>query len=164
MSVRNTVGVVALGACISMSAHGRDSKPKNLPLGVFDALAKYEAAYDADHCAQYLRERKKQCHQTYRNNFKWQEIVITPSGQTAILVESDNMGFCGSAGCSLYLLIEKPDGNFVQVLGADGDTGTLGQIKVLKDATRGYYNVQKTWRDGKNRTLYLWDGLGYSAR
>jgi hypothetical protein len=164
MGVRNTVGVVALAACICMSVQCRDAKSKNLPPGIFKALAKYEAAYDADYCAQYSGERKKQCHQTYRTNLNWQELVITPSGQTAILVESDNMGFCGAAGCSLYLVIEKPDGNFVQVLGTDGDTGTLGRIKVLKDTTRGYYNIQKTWRDDKSRTLYLWDGLRYSAR
>jgi hypothetical protein len=41
--------------------------------------------------------------------------------------------------------------------------GALGEIKVLKDITKGHYNIQKTWHDGKTQTLYLRDGLRYAA-
>jgi hypothetical protein len=74
------------------------------------------------------------------------------------------MGACGTAGCSLYLFVQQPDAKFVQILGTNGETGALGDIRVLKDITKGHYAIQKTWRDGKTRTIYSWDGARYSAR
>jgi hypothetical protein len=93
----------------------------------------------------------------------WRQLLIAPSGQAAILVESKNMGSCGSAGCSLYLFVRQPDGEFIQVLGMQGDTGALERIKVLKTVTEDHYNIQKTWADGKTHTIYQWNGMRYSA-
>ena len=160
MAFRNTLGVVALAMCICVSALGHDAKSKSLPLGVLKALAADENAY----CEQFLGDRKKGCRHDFRSKLSWLELKITPSEQAAFLVENRNMGACGSAGCSLYLFVQQPNAGFVQVLGTDGETGELTEIKVCRDMTNGHYNLQKTWRDGKKLTLYLRDGLRYSAR
>jgi len=160
MRLRTIVAVVALVAYISVSLRGASSKSRSLPPGVLQALSNDEK----DYCERFLGDYKKGCHQAFRTNLLWLELEIAPSEQAAILVENHNMGACGSEGCSLYLFVQQPDARFVQVLGADGDTGALGDIKVLKDMTKGHYNIQKTWRDSKTQTLYLWDGLRYSAR
>jgi hypothetical protein len=93
----------------------------------------------------------------------WDELVVTPQGRTAILVENHNIGACGSAGCTLYLFLQRQDMAFVQVLGAYGEVGALHQVNAMKSVSGGYYNIQKTWRDGKTRTIYGWDGERYSA-
>jgi hypothetical protein len=160
MAFRNTLGGVALAICIWVSALGHDAKSKSLPPGVLKALASDENAY----CGQFLGDRKKGCSHDFRSNLLWLELKIAPSEQAAILVENHNMGACGSAGCSLYLFVQQPNAGFVQVLGTDGETGELTDFKVLQDMTNGHYNLQKTWRDGKKQTLYLWDGQRYSAR
>jgi hypothetical protein len=160
MGFRNKVGVVTLATGICMTLHGANAKSKSLPPGVLRALAEDEN----DYCEQFLGDYKKGCHQTFQANLLWLELEIAPSEQVAILVENHNLGACGSAGCSLYLFVQLPDAKFVQVLGTDGESGALGDIKVLKDITKGHYNIQKTWRDGKTQTLYLWDGRRYSAR
>ena len=132
-------------------------KSKSLPPGVLKALAADEKEY----CDDVLGELKKGCHQTFRANLSWLELVITPSEQTAILVLDENRGSCGSAGCGLSLFVQQPDAKYTQVLG--WEVGTLQSIDVLKTVTKNHYNIQKTWRDGKTRTLYMWDGRRYSA-
>jgi hypothetical protein len=136
------------------------TKSTSLRPGVFEALAEDEKGY----CDQFLGDYKKGCNQAFRANLLWLELEIAPSEQAAILVENHNMGACGSAGCSLYLFVQQPDAKFVQVLGTNGETGALADIIVLKDITKGHYDIQKAWRDGRTRTLYLWDGVRYSAR
>jgi hypothetical protein len=153
MDIRYAVGVVALVTCCCMSLHGDSPKSKGLPPGVLKALASAEKAY-CDHF-----EDKKGCHRTFRVNLSWRELVITPSGQKAFLVE--NGVSCGSAGCALSLFVQQPDAKYVQVL---GEVGTLASVRVLKTVTKDHYNVQKIWHDGKTQTLYLWDGLRYSAQ
>lgn len=131
-------------------------KSKSLPSGVLQALA----AHEKDYCYQFSF---KNCRQTFQANLLWDELVVSPQGQTAILVENRNIGFCGSAGCALYLFLQRRDMTFVQVLGAYGEVGALDKVKVLKSVSGGYYNLQKTWRDGKTRTIYGWDGERYTS-
>jgi hypothetical protein len=133
-------------------------QPKSLPPRVLNALVEDEKVY----CDQFLGDFRKDCRQEFRRNLLWLELEIAPS-ENAILVENHNTGACGSAGCSLYLFVEQPDGRFVQVLGTNGEVGAIKEIKVLKDITKGHYNIQKTWHDGKTQTLYLWNGRRYSA-
>jgi hypothetical protein len=139
-----------------MALHADSPKSKRLPLGVIKALASAEK----DYCDHF--EDKKGCHRTFRANLSWHELVITPSGQTAFLVE--NRKSCGSAGCALSLFVQQSDAKYVQVLGTGGEIGTLGSVRILKTVTEDHYNVQKTWHDGKTQTLYLWDGSRYSAQ
>jgi len=155
MIIRCTFGVLALVMCC-LSLHADSPTSKHLPPGVLKALALAEQAY-CDHF-----EDKKGCHRNFRANLVWHELVIAPSGQTAFLVE--NRESCGSAGCHLSLFLKQPDAKYVQVLGTGGEIGTLESISVLKTVTEDHYNIQKTWHDGKTQTLYLWDGLRYSAQ
>jgi hypothetical protein len=132
---------------------------KSLPPGVLKALAADEKEY----CDQFLGSFKKGCQQKFRANLLWHELKVAPLGRTAFLVENHNMGFCGSAGCSLHLFVQQPDAKFVQVFGKSGDVGALDRITILKTVSAGYYDIQKIWRDGKTLTVYRWDGQRYSA-
>jgi len=79
------------------------------------------------------------------------------------LVQNNNTGFCGTAGCALRLFIIETDGRFAQILGRDGEVGSLDQVRVLKTITHGHFDIQKGWRDDKRHTIYRWQGSGYSA-
>ena len=159
MRFHQTVCVLALLATTYQPLLAQAEKTKSLPSGTLSALASDEAAY----CDQYLDEWKKSCHQTFRSNLRWHEVVITPSGQTAILVENHNLGSCGSAGCSLYLFLQQQDEKFIQILDKHGETGALDEIERLKTLTNGHYDLQKTWRDGQTKTIYRWNGKRYGT-
>jgi hypothetical protein len=118
---RRIAGVVALVRCNCLSLQAGGARSKSLPPGIIKTLASYEKEY----CDQFLGDFKKSCHQTFRANLLWHELEVAPQGRTAFLVENHNMGFCGSAGCSLYLFAQQTDAKFVQVLGKGGDVGTL---------------------------------------
>lgn len=157
MNGRNIVGALALVACSCLTLSADNAKSRIPPRGVVVALAADERTY----CYQY---RYDSCHQTFRANLQWRKLLITPTGRDAILVESENLGFCGSSGCSLYLFLQQPNGEFVQVLGKQGDTGDLESITVLKTITKDHFNIQKTWSDGKTHSTYRWNGLRYSLQ
>ena len=159
MDFRKKAFVVAFMTCICVSLQADSAKSKSLPLGIVKALAGNEK----DYCDQFLGDYKKGCHQTFRANLLWQEVEVAPQGRTGFLVENHNMGFCGSAGCSLYLFVQQADAKFVQVLGKNGDVGALDRVTVLKTVSAGYYDIQKMWRDGMTRTIYRWDGQRYST-
>jgi len=87
--------------------------------------------------------------------------VLTPSGDNAIVLENHNMGACGSAGCTIYVFLRQPNGGYLQVLGTQGNVGSLERISVLPTLTKGYFDLQKTWADGKTKSVFSWDGLRY---
>ena len=153
----NAVGAFALAVCSCLSSQAQMVKGRSLPSGVLKALASDER----DFCDRFLGDFKKGCGQTFRAHLHWRDLVITPSGQVAILVENGEA--CGSAGCSLSLFVQQPNGNFVQVLDRDGEVGTLGSVRVLKTVRNGHYNIRKTWHDGQAQTLYFWDNTRYST-
>jgi hypothetical protein len=153
------MSAVVLLTCIWVTLRADGANSKSLPTGVLQALIRDEK----DYCDQYSGVLRKGCKDTFRANLLWDELVVTPQGRTAILVENRNMGACGSAGCTLYLFLQRPDMAFVQVLGVHGEVGALHKVKVLKSVSGGYYNIQKTWRDGKTCTIYGWSGERYSA-
>jgi len=136
-----------------------NAEVKPLPSGVVKALAADTAIY----CDEFDDSFKKGCEETFLVNLMWRELSVTPKGFPAVLVENRNMGFCGSAGCSISLFIQKPDSQFIQTFGADGEVGNLDRVKVLKTITEGHYDIQKTWADGKTHTIYRWSGSEYSA-
>jgi hypothetical protein len=142
---------------LTQSLGNTEAKP--LPSGVVKALAPDTKIF----CDQFEDVLKKGCEQTFVVNLMWRELSVTPNGFPAVLVENRNMGFCGSAGCSLSLFIEQPGAEFVQVFGADGEVGNLDEVKVLKTAKDGHYDIQKTWADGTTHTLYRWTGSQYLA-
>jgi|SRR5882762_5684516 len=136
-----------------------NTEAKPLPSGVLKALASDEAEF----CDEFEGEFRKGCEETFRTNLMWRELSIARSGRPAVLVENKNTGFCGSAGCALSLFIPAADGQFVQTLGTDGEVGTIERLAVLKTVTNGFYDIQKTWADGRTRATYRWTGSQYSA-
>lgn len=142
---------------VTRSLGNTEAKP--LPSGVVKALASDATIY----CDEFDDSFKKGCEESFLVNLMWRELSVTPKGLPAALVENRNMGFCGSAGCSLSLFIQRPDSQFIQALGTDGDVGNLDELKLLKTTTGGYYDIQKTWADGKTHTIYRWSGSEYSA-
>jgi hypothetical protein len=157
MKLRSIVAVLGLGTYICAPLRGGEAKSNGLPSAVIAAFSADEKAY----CSQFVGDFRKGCHQTFRANLSWRELVISPSGEAAILVKNGES--CGTAGCALRLFVQSTDGNLVQVLGTDGEVGTLPSVKVLKTVTKGHYDIQKTWRDRKTQTLYQWDGERYSS-
>jgi hypothetical protein len=155
MGLHKTIGIVALLASSRISLQTENTKPKSLPSGVLQALARDEK----DYCDQFLGDFKKNCKQTFRANLMWREVELSPQGRAAFLIEIHSVGACGSAGCTLYVFVQQRNTEFVQVL---GDVGDLDSVKILKSATGGYYDIQKTWRNGKTETVYKWDGKRYS--
>ena len=131
---------------------------QGLPKGVAKAMSGDEKIF----CDLWLGSYRKGCHRKFRENLWWRQVLITPSGQAAFLVDNRNMSFCGSAGCALYLFKQESNGRFSQILGRDGDVGNLARFKVLEATTEGYYDLQKTWADGQSTTVYRWDGKRYS--
>jgi hypothetical protein len=156
MGYRMSVVMLALVSCGCLRLQANSTKSKSLPPGVLGALA----ADEKDYCDRFLGDFKKGCHRTFRAHLLWRQLVITPSGQPAILVENGES--CGSAGCTLSLFVQQSDTKFVQVLGTGVEVGTLRQIKILKTVTNGHYDIQKIWHDGKTHTVYSWDGTRYS--
>ena len=136
------------------------AEPKALSDGVLRELARAEQQYCED---QFGDRYRKGCDKKFASNLKWLEVVVTPAGQPAILVENQNLGFCGTAGCSLYLFVQKADTSYVQILGRQGDVGTLKRFAVLKEITKDHYDVQVTWSDGKGHSIYRWNGTRYAT-
>jgi hypothetical protein len=136
------------------------TEPKALPGGVLARLVHAQEVYCED---QFGNKHKKGCDKKFAAHLRWSEVVIAPAGETAILVENQNQGFCGSAGCALYLFVQKTDGSYAQVLGKQGDVGTLKRLAVLKEITKDHFNVQVTWSDDKGHSNYRWNGTRYAT-
>jgi hypothetical protein len=135
-------------------------RTKSLAPEMLRALKNYQKEYCED---QFVEGFRKDCGKKFAANFKLVKLLITPTGRTAILVENRNIGFCGSAGCSLYLLVEQADASFIQILGTGGDVGTINRVTVLKAVTAGHYDLRITWSDGKTHSIYRWNGSRYSS-
>jgi hypothetical protein len=136
-----------------------NTEQKALPHGVLEALGTDESKY----CDEFEGVFKKGCAETFRANLMWLQLQVEPGGVPGILVQNNNTGFCGVAGCGLKLFIMQPSGEFNQTLGPDGEVGTLAEIEVLKTITTGHYDIRKTWADGRTHTIYRWRGSGYSS-
>ena len=127
------------------------------------ALPKALAADEEDYCDQWSGSLRKGCRQKFRSNLLWHHVVITPAGDDAIVLESHNMGECGSAGCTIYVFVGQPNGEYAQGLGTHGDVGALERITILRTLTKGHYDIQKTWADGHTKSRYRWNGARYSV-
>jgi hypothetical protein len=130
---------------------------KNLPEAVLQALAADEMQY----CDRFIGSRKAGCHETFRANLAWEKLKITANGQFGFLIE--NKTSCGSAGCWLGLFVEDANGKAVQVLGTDGEVGILKNVAVSQELVNEHFIIAKTWKDGKTKTIYRWNGSRYAA-
>jgi len=95
-------------------------------------------------------------------NLRWRELSITPSGKSAILVENDNNGYCGSGGYQLYLFVHRTDKDFTQVLGSRGGLGMLEKVRTSDKITKGHSDICVTWSSANGHSVYQWDGSEYS--
>ena len=136
------------------------SAPQALPTGVLKQLAGEAKEYCEDQFEEGFREG---CEKKFAAHLRWRKLSITPAGESAILVENDNAGFCGSSGCALYLFVQQKGLKFTQVLGSEGGLGTLERVRVLKKITNGHYDIRVTWKDAKTHSVYQWDGSQYST-
>jgi hypothetical protein len=135
--------------------------PHTVPTGVLRQFAAEEKEYCED---QYGDRFKKGCDKEFAAHLRWRELSITPSGESAILVENDNFGFCGSGGCALHLFVQQKNMKFTQVLGSEGGLGTIERVTILKKLTNGHYDIRVTWSDAKTHSVYQWDGSQYSTK
>lgn len=150
---------LALFVALNCEQQAVPSTAKIPPEGVLKGLAPEAKEYCED---QFVEGSREGCETKFAAHLRWRELSITPSGQTAVLVENDNLGFCGSGGCALYLFVQQKGTKFTQVLGSNGGLGTLDRVSVMKKITKGHYDIQVTWSDRKTRSIYQWDGSQYS--
>jgi hypothetical protein len=136
------------------------TEPKALPGAILAGLVHAQEVYCED---QFGNKHKKGCDKKFASHLQWSKVVIAPGGETAILAENQNQGFCGSARCALYLVVQKADGSYAQILGKQGDVGTLERFAVLKEISKRHFNIQVTWSDGKGHSTYSWNGTRYAA-
>jgi len=85
---------------------------------------------EAEYCDQFLGDYQKGCGAAFGSNLLWSWLVIAPSGQKGILVEIGNIGYCGSAGCSIFIFAQRPNGEYIQVFGKHGSVAALARIKI----------------------------------
>jgi hypothetical protein len=111
------------------------TEPKVLPNGVLVGLVRAQELYCED---QFGNKHEKGCDKKFASHLQWSEVVIAPAAETAILVENQNQGLCGLAGCALYRFVQKADGSYAQVLGKQCDVGTLKRFAVLKEITKPF--------------------------
>src|ERR1700730_10644130 len=55
---------------------------------------------------------KKGCAEPFQANLMWVQLQVAPQGVPGILVQNNNTGFCGVAGCALKLFIIQTNGEF----------------------------------------------------
>ncbi|MCU1243897.1 MAG: Penicillin-binding protein [Candidatus Acidoferrum typicum] len=159
MAARGKLNATEFAAAVATPISTRslgNTEVNPLPPGVLEALVADETEY----CDRFEDHFNKSCKEEFRINLMWRELPVAPRGLPAILVENRNAGFCGSAGCALDLFIQQQDGHYAQAL---EEVGNVDRITALKTVTDGYYNIQKTWADGKTHTIYRWKGSRYSA-
>jgi len=142
-------------------AHATGQQPHKGVQGLPTAVIKSMAGDAEDYCDLWFGSYRKGCHHKFQQNLLWLKFTITPSGGDAILVENHNMGACGSAGCSLFMFTKAANDTFAQVLGPEGDIGSVTRIRVLKSITNDHYDLQKTWADQQTTTVYKWNGTRY---
>ena len=132
---------------------------QNLPEGVLKQLAGVAKEYCEEQFAEGFRQG---CRKKFIANLRWRELAITPSGESAILVENDNTGYCGSGGCALYLFVHRTNKDLTQALGPQGVLGTLERVKVLDAITKGHFDIWVTWSSTDGHSVYQWNGAEYS--
>jgi len=132
---------------------------RNLPEGVLKQLASVAREYCEEQFEDGFRHG---CRKKFVANLRWRELSITPSGGSAILVENDNTGYCGSGGCALYLFVRRADKEFTQVLGSQGGLGMLDKVEVLDAITKGHFDIRVTWIAPEGHSVYQWNGSDYS--
>lgn len=152
------LGLISIALLTALNCAPQTGPPtsKGLPDGILDKLAPEVKEYCRD---QVPEGSRLGCEKKFAAHLRWRELAITPSGPSAILVENSNSGFCGLAGCELYLFIQQKDLMFTQVF---GHVGTLERVTALKNVTKGYYDLVVAWSDNKTHTTYRWDGSRYS--
>src|ERR1700730_11973324 len=151
--------ILALFVALNCDQQAVPSAAKTLPEGVLKGLAHEAKEYCED---QFVEGFRKGCETKFAAHLRCRELSITPSGESAILVENDNTGYCGSGGCALYLFVRRTDKEVTQVLGSQGGLGRLERISVMKKITKGHYDIQVAWSGRKTRKVYQWDGSQYS--
>jgi hypothetical protein len=152
------VGLFALVVSNCLAQQIYKATSRSLPEDVLKWLAGDEQEY----CEKLVGLDKKDCHKTFRANLHWRELQITPSGEVAILVE--NATNCESTGCALKLFAEGSDGRVVQILGTHGDVGSLGRTELLKNTTKGHFDLQLTLNGGETHKVYRWHRFHYVAQ
>jgi len=159
------VGLLLLGsqAAAQQGASLQESVAKSLAdasasseqvQGIEAAIGEDEGSY----CA--TGPDRSACRTRFRKAIAFKQVLLSPSGQHGVIVGFSLRGFCGSRGCSIYIL--KQDGEtYKNILGTE--TGVLTSFVFSKTVTHGFYDV--TVNNGTlstpDHTKYIWNGSKY---
>jgi hypothetical protein len=97
------------------------------------------------------------CDTAFRKTIKYVRVKLNPKGQEGAVVEIQGPGFCGSGGCSGFLLRRTTDGY------EDEGNASIGALEVSGATTNGYYDLifHGEKRYNAPDIVYKWDGSKY---
>jgi hypothetical protein len=99
------------------------------------------------------------CRADFRKSIKYKIITISPNGMSGLFVETPVTGFCGSGGCSIYVLRKTQKGYkcLLETIGA------LEDLELSHIATNGFYDVLQhgIYNSVQRNRRYVWTGSRY---
>jgi DnaJ-domain-containing protein 1 len=96
-----------------------------------------------------------ECHALFLRSIHYRSVTLTPSGQSGLIVELSAPAFCGSGGCSIYVL-RKTSSGYATVL---EELGSLDGLQVATAMNNGYYDLTRRGKISASR--YIWTGSKY---
>lgn len=98
-----------------------------------------------------------ECDAAFRKIIKYERVKLNPKGEEGVVVELQGLGFCGSRGCSGYLLRRTTNGY------DNEGYASLGALEISGATTNGYYDLlfHGNKRYNAPDTVYTWDGSRY---
>lgn len=108
---------------------------------------------------EYQQITGKECDAEFRKAITYRKVTLSPRGQEGIVVELRGGPFCGSGGCTGYLLRRTNEGFKEEGVGFTG----IAALKVGKTTTNGFYDLisLSEKRYGGTDDTYKWDGSKY---
>ncbi|MGB8131223.1 MAG: restriction endonuclease [Candidatus Angelobacter sp.] len=106
--------------------------------------------------ARFCQEnRDPECHSLFLRSIHYRSVTLAPSGQNGLIVELSAPYFCGSGGCSVYVL-KKTSSGYATVL---EELGSLDGFQVITSTNNGYYDLTRSGKISSSR--YKWTGSKY---
>lgn len=102
------------------------------------------------------------CGEQFKRGIKYRSAQLSPGGKSGLFVELHLKGFCGSGGCSLYVLRSEDNGYKIVLQ----SVGTLEDLKLLKTTTKGYFDLRQRgfYNDQQRNREYVWTGSSYKLK
>ena len=165
-SERTFDGPAAYYACVrkqlaamprNKSARGPVAPDAPSSLQIQAEAAKIAVVLKEDEVAFCQETRDPACHTTFVRGIRYRPVTLSPSGQRGLIVELSVPYFCGSGGCSIYVLRQKGN-SYSTVL---EELGSLDGFDVAESTSKGFFDITRIGKASSSR--YRWTGSKYIA-